>query len=231
MYDYTHKAIGKRLDDRWDKSTVLLGENLPAGKNPPWNGSTPWIRWSIREADNFSADVGGTFQRETGVVVFQVFVPEEGGTRKAKEVGRKLALIFNEATFAAEDGTALKFERLRVTFSGNSGGWFQQNYTVAYQGDGAAINADQDPVTVAPPVRLPSFAIIDLYQVTALTGGTAADLDGVDVDAYGIGVGRTASVTVDGTQKFVRLIAEAPGPEDWAVKNHPELAWRQTGGL
>lgn len=140
MYDSTAAAIGKRLDDHWDATIAkIFAENLGS---PKTGETASWVRFSFRIATRVSIDIGAITEREVGVIYFQVFTPEGGGTRDAQKIARHIGTILNEARFATSDNGAVICRRVQGPFpAGKDNGWIQQNCTVQIQADAAAVNA------------------------------------------------------------------------------------------
>jgi hypothetical protein len=103
----------------------LVGENQPVV--PP---STPWLRWGVRPATQNAMDVGGQMKRVTGLLWFQIFLPENTGSRIAHVIADELTTRFFETTLEAG---ALKCFSAALGYVGPDGsGWDLWRVTIPY---------------------------------------------------------------------------------------------------
>jgi hypothetical protein len=138
MYDATHKTIAKRIEDGYGNTSAIMAENLDT-KKPT---DAPWVRWSVRPATLNGVDCTGLRERGLGVVYFQIFTPEQKGSRLAFAITKKLAQIFNAITVESGDGGSIIFRRVNGPIAaGKSEGWLQQIATLQYQEENDSINA------------------------------------------------------------------------------------------
>lgn len=115
----------------------IYEENTPV---PTATQGSAWARWSIREADTFSPEVGRDRERRTGTIYFQHFQPENAGTIDAKVFADKIGALLNEKTAGSPAGSIL-FRRAVCAYVGTTNGLVQHNITIEWQWDGLALNA------------------------------------------------------------------------------------------
>ncbi len=137
MFAEIHQSLGERIGTLWAGYAVIFAENQKEVR--PTNAE--WVRWSVRPADAFSADITGIAERAVGLLFFQHFVPEMAGTRKAHAMRDKVGAMFNEAHFALQGGGVIRFERAKLAYAGVTDGWVTHNITVKYVADKTAVNA------------------------------------------------------------------------------------------
>jgi uncharacterized protein DUF4128 len=136
-YEDLHTAIANRLEAMWNNFCDITAENT-MGKQPE---DVPFVVWSVRPNDSISADVSATTERVTGLIFFQVFLPENSGTLTAHKVRDKVASMYNEAHFQVGSGGAIRCKRAKLIYSGKRGGFVMHNVTVEFLADNLALNA------------------------------------------------------------------------------------------
>ena len=123
------QAIESRFASAWASATPVKYEN--ALFEPPTNA--PWVALHILQADAQPGSLKSSTQLHLhrGVIVVQVFVPEESGTAAALTLADNVAAIFRSVEFAAGSGPIACFSpTLRKV--GPQDGWFQINVNAEY---------------------------------------------------------------------------------------------------
>ena len=105
----------------------LIMENV--AYTPP--SGTPYLRWGIRPADQFSPEVGGTRRRDKGLIWFQIFLPENSGETVALLIGEELSNKFFEKYI----GTIKTYSANLLHVGDDGTGWVLWGVTVPYQVD------------------------------------------------------------------------------------------------
>lgn len=133
-------AIGALLNG-YTGNPPLVAENKTPSKTVQ-NGE--WVRVSIRPSDSFNSEVGATKERNIGMIMFQHFINEDGGTLPAYTFADKIGALFNEKTVATSgpgiSGT-LRFERRKLLYVGKIDGKVTHNVLVNWIEDVNAVNA------------------------------------------------------------------------------------------
>lgn len=94
--------------------------------------STTWGRLTIQQAGRDNAAVGTGFQRTPGALYLQIFSPEDGGTRLARQAADKLAEVFDNLSFSFDGGDVIFRCVELVTVGKTREGWYQQNAVVGF---------------------------------------------------------------------------------------------------
>lgn len=133
--------MSKRADNRTNIMThfetakvgtavALTGLTTDNHKYNPVEGS-PFIRVTIKDGAGQKVGFGTTGRyRHTGVVITQIFVPDDTGTTAALQMADAVDLIWRGASF-----NGIHFQTPDVTIVGNVQGWFQVNVVAPYYWD------------------------------------------------------------------------------------------------
>ena len=127
------RVIEQRLIAGWT-TTPIKFENTKFVQ--PTN--TPWIALRILNGEGFRADLGGSTgarYRFPGVIVVQLFVPDESGIATARQYADTIATLFRSAQFSAGASGTITCRTPYVTTVGNMDGWHQLNLTIPFQRD------------------------------------------------------------------------------------------------
>jgi Bacteriophage related domain of unknown function len=130
------KAITDRLK-LYSGDPPIFAENVTV---PSTTQGSPWARWSLRVADAFDADVGGSFERMVGTLYFQHFQPEGSGTLEAYQFADKVGQLLNRKVLASTGGVVY-MGRAVCAFAGQVGGLTQHNVTIEFREESVALNA------------------------------------------------------------------------------------------
>ncbi|MEM7444292.1 MAG: phage tail terminator-like protein [Pseudomonadota bacterium] len=128
-YADARDAICGRFDARWAGRTPVAWPNhgfaVPSG--------APWVRLTIVDGEARQASLGSpgaNLHRHTGVIMVQVFVPIDSGTRTARELADEAAEIFRHQRF-----DAIRCDVPSVREIGPDDVWFQVNMSCPFRRD------------------------------------------------------------------------------------------------
>ena len=95
-----------------------------------------WIRWSLRPVTAKMADIGAKMERNDGLIWFQIFVPEGGGTVDAMKISDALGALFFEKYLTVDGSTTMRCHAGKLNFVGpDPTGWQIWRLIVDYQLD------------------------------------------------------------------------------------------------
>lgn len=123
------QAIRSRFHTQWNDTTRVAWPNAKFDPTP----GQPWVRLSILTADaeTVSLPAPTTRYRHGGMVSVQVFVPDNEGDERAKDLAELACGIFRGVS---ADG--VNYQAPYVTEGGNDGnGWYMLNVWVPYYRD------------------------------------------------------------------------------------------------
>ena len=133
-YDTEADAIRARFNTSWGATTPIAWPNVnftpPAGE--------PWVRLTIRSDEAFSASLPAPTirHRHTGMVVVQVFTPDNEGDAEARTLADQVCAIFRDVTAGGITYRGVDGSSPYVTEVGPDGsGWYQLNVWVPYYRD------------------------------------------------------------------------------------------------
>lgn len=124
-FDDERAAIEGRFNTQWGSTTEIAWDNVPF--TPP---ATAWVRLSILPGESFNAALGATAVRHPGVIVVQIFTPEDTGTAQARTLAQSAANVFNNARFSGIRCRAAGIFRV-----GTFDGWYQMNVNIPFERD------------------------------------------------------------------------------------------------
>lgn len=126
VFEDQWKSIEKRMNANWSGSAVKF-DNVPFDYP-----SQKYVALHVLFGDGFQASLGDTpFFRHVGIVMLQIFVPKETGTKDVGTLADRFRTIFNHKQFEGITTRAVNGPR-RV---GETSGWVQYNCDVAFQWD------------------------------------------------------------------------------------------------
>ena len=130
------KAIEERFLTQWALSTksavVTLFEN--SAISPPTE--EPFVALYIRSGAGQQISLGSSpLDRYDGLIIVQVFVPEETGTQEAREIADVVETIFKRQSFSSGAGGLIRCRLAALDPMGNKAGWLQSNVSIPYQRD------------------------------------------------------------------------------------------------
>lgn len=88
-YEATRAVISKYITDNLTGITLVP-------ENHPFEPSTAqvWARFGVHPSDQFAPEIGGKWERVIGNIWFQVFLPENSGSKEADEVADTIKAVF-----------------------------------------------------------------------------------------------------------------------------------------
>lgn len=119
-------AIERRMNANWSGSAFKF-DNVPFDYP-----KEKYVALTVLFGDGFQASLGDTpFFRQVGVIMLQIFVPKEIGTKDIGTLADKFRQIFNHKQFEGIITRTVSGPR----FVGETRGWIQYNCDVAFQWD------------------------------------------------------------------------------------------------
>lgn len=123
-------AIRSRFSTEWSDTTPIAWPNVSYTPTP----GTAWVRLTILPADASQVELGAVGSRRfrhAGVIVVQVFVPENTGDGTVQTLAAQAAAVFRGVTVGE-----IRYGAPRVRTVGNDGaGWYQVNVECPYSRD------------------------------------------------------------------------------------------------
>ena len=111
-------------------NTPIQFEDIPFAQP-----STAWVALTILSGAGINTSIGGTrqVQRFAGIIQIDVYIPEDTGTKPARDIADLVDPIFNNAQFSfGSSGTITTFVPSYQTL-GVENGWYHAVVSVAYQ--------------------------------------------------------------------------------------------------
>jgi hypothetical protein len=125
------RAIEARFAANFSTLPVAY-ENVPFAQ--PASGG--FVRLTIRPAGARQASTGSSpLQRYAGLIVADIFVPENTGTATARAHADTVEAIFRQAQFSAGNSGTITCRTPSIEAVGVRDGWFQLSVSVPYQRD------------------------------------------------------------------------------------------------
>jgi hypothetical protein len=129
-FDALRETLEQRMADNWSDSDVAY-ENI-AFSPPSPSSSAKWVRFTVINGESRTSEGGitsGNYKtRDTGLVSLQIFVPQNSGTKKSRQLIDSFNSIFEHKRFSGV-----------VTYSasivpvGVLDGWHQTNLTIPFR--------------------------------------------------------------------------------------------------
>ncbi len=86
----------------------------------------PWARFYVMQGTTAPAVIGPGHLRGAGMVVLQVFIPEQGGTKPATTAADALATLLDRRQLV-DGGTVVTFDTVGIIDAGRREGYTQKN--------------------------------------------------------------------------------------------------------
>lgn len=115
---------------QWDEAPVDY-DGIPASPSlqQAIESKASWMRCRIDHGVSFTAGVGHKpCVRRTGLIIFQIFTPENSGSRPAAVLADSLAAHFEYSQAGAFETQAASVQRI-----GESDGWYQYNVSLPFR--------------------------------------------------------------------------------------------------
>ncbi len=121
------KAIESRLQANWS-TTPIKFENAPFAET-----TSAYVALYIRDGEGNQVSLGTpALRRWPGLIIVQVFVPENTGTRKAREYADDIGPIFDRVQFSSGGSGTITCRTPSIDVIGLKFGWWQVNVTVMF---------------------------------------------------------------------------------------------------
>ncbi len=126
----TRQAIEERFRDFWLARTKVHYENTAF---EPTHG-VAWVRLSIREGEGNQIELAANpLHKFAGLIIVQVFTPENTGTSDARLLADVAAECFRSVSFAAGASGQITCQTPSAqTIGVDDAGWFQINVVAPY---------------------------------------------------------------------------------------------------
>lgn len=121
------KAIESRMQANWSTTPVKY-EGVPFAAVV-----TPYVALFVRDGEGQQISLGTVaLRRWVGVIIIQVFVPEDTGTRQARIYADGVGAIFDRAQFSVDNSGTIRCRIPSVEMIGVRDGWLQINVTIPF---------------------------------------------------------------------------------------------------
>lgn len=126
-FEATRQAIEARLAANWT-TTPIKFENVPFVETVD-----PYLALFILDGEGNQITVGDpVVKRWTGLILIQVFVPQDTGTKLARTYADSLGALFERQTFSAGASGTIRSRIASIQSIGVKDGWYQINVTVPF---------------------------------------------------------------------------------------------------
>lgn len=175
-----------------------------------------WIRVTIQPGETIPASIGATLTRTLGFLFIQVFIPVGQGSQPANEIADKISAFLNLTQLTPALGQDITFNTVSLEHVRDTAQWSEWLASCKFRHDTIA-SPQQNIVLFQEPPYSPG--------VTRLIGGTATDLDGIDVSGWKINsfvltYANDNSIAATGTRYRVYYLRSMVGVEP---ENAPSL--------
>ncbi len=124
------KAIESRLQTNWT-TTPIKFENAPFTET-----ASAYVALFLRDGEGTQISLGTpALRRWPGVIIVQVFVPEDTATRVARGYADTIGAIYDRQQFSTDSSGVITCGVPSVQLIGTRDGWFQMNVSVPYHRD------------------------------------------------------------------------------------------------
>lgn len=121
------KAIEARMAAAWT-TTKIRYENVPFASL-----STPYVALYILDGEGLQISLGTpALRRWVGIIMVQVFVPQDSGTQVAKGYADTIGAIFDRAQFSTGGSGTIRCQIPSLKSVGVTNGWQQVNVTIPF---------------------------------------------------------------------------------------------------
>ena len=122
------KAIESRLAAAWT-TTPIRYENVPFGAI-----STPYVALFIIDGQGQQISLGTApvLRRWVGIIMIQVFVPQDTGTQIVKSYADTIGVIFDRAQFSSGNSGTIRCRVPSIQSIGIQNGWQQINVSIPF---------------------------------------------------------------------------------------------------
>lgn len=121
------KAIEIRLTTNWT-TTPIRYVNAPFKET-----DQPYVALFVLDGDGHQISLGPVaLRRWVGIIVIQIFVPQDSGSRVAKTYATTLAAIFDRVEFSTDASGLIRCRVPALREVGIINGWYQLNVEVPF---------------------------------------------------------------------------------------------------
>ena len=121
------KAIESRLAAAWT-TTPIRYENVPFGAT-----SSPYVALFVIDGEGQQISLGTpALRRWVGIIMIQVFVPQDTGTQLAKGYADTIGAIFDRAQFSSGNSGTIRCRVPSIQSIGIQNGWHQINVSIPF---------------------------------------------------------------------------------------------------
>lgn len=126
-FEDTRKAIESRLASNWT-TTPIRFENVPFTET-----AVPYVALFILDGEGKQISLGTpSLQRWAGLIVVQIFVPQDTGTKTARTYADAIGAIFDRQQFASGNSGTIRSRIPSIRRIGITHGWDQTNVTIPF---------------------------------------------------------------------------------------------------
>lgn len=126
-------AIENRMSANWTTTPVKY-ESVPFKETV-----AAYVALFIRDGEGNQISLGGSTEpvvhRWPGVIIVQVFVPQDSSIRTAREYADGIGAIFHRAQFSSGGSGVITCRVPSVEMIGVRNGWLQANVTIPFHRD------------------------------------------------------------------------------------------------
>lgn len=126
-FEDERNAIESRMAANWT-TTATRYENVPFKET-----ADPYVALFIRDGEGTQVSLGTVaLRRWPGLIIVQVFVKPDTGTKLAKTYAETIGAIFDRAEFSVPNGGSITCRIPSVAAVGLKHGWYQVNVTIPF---------------------------------------------------------------------------------------------------
>jgi hypothetical protein len=120
-------AIEKRFHDTWTTTPIVWG-NVPFAEQ-----TGPYVALFILDGEGHQVSLGTpALRRWAGVIIVQIFVEQDTGTKLARQYADTIGAIFDRAQFSYGSSGTIRCRIPSITPVGIENGWFQINVEIPF---------------------------------------------------------------------------------------------------
>lgn len=121
------KAIESRLKNAWT-TTPIKFEKVPFDQI-----ATPYVALFILDGDGSQISLGTpALRRWPGIIMVQIFIPEDSGTQIERTYADSIGAIFDRAQFSSGSSGTIRCRIPSIKSLGIINGWQQLNVTIPF---------------------------------------------------------------------------------------------------
>jgi len=131
-FEDERRAVETRFSGAYS-STPVKYEN--AIFDQPNNSS--WVALTLLSGGGINASIGTTrpVKRFSGIIQIDIYTPEQGGTKAARDLGDLVAAVFDNVQFSVGSSGTITTRVPSLSTMGVQNGWYHAVVSVAYHRD------------------------------------------------------------------------------------------------